>query len=169
MEADRHFLMRLQMLPYGDRHTATAQVAHAPPVRLTTTGQQDIDARQEVVAWHPPPLPDHRPDRLQCWFHFLPPRESPGAYSSFRAEIVSRLPVSSTNWAGVRAPRRLARSRSLLQRRIMPTRIETIKNAPISCIQRLYASARPYDWASAGMLAPVGHVQEDRDADGDRH
>src|SRR3989442_5620799 len=126
--------MRLKMLPQGARHAVTAQIAHAPPVRVTAAGHQDIDAGQKVVARHPPPLSDHRPDRFRYWLHFLPPRESSGVYSSFRAEIVTRLPVNSTNRAGVLPPRRLARSRPLLTRRIRPTRIETIKNVPISCM-----------------------------------
>src|SRR5207245_115593 len=131
------------MLTHSDCHAATAQIAHAPPVRVTAAGHQDIHARQKVVARHPPPLSDHRPDRFRCWLHFLPARESPDVYSSFRAEIVTRLPVNSTKRAGVLAPRRLARSRTLLKRRIRPTRIETIKNTPISCMPRLYASTHP--------------------------
>src|SRR3989449_8076284 len=121
MEAARTSLMRLKMLTHSARHAVTAQIAHAPPVRVTAAGHQDIDAGQKVVARHPPPLSDHRPDRFRYWHHFLPSRESSGVYSSFRAEIVTRLPVNSTNWAGVLAPRRLARPRSLLKRRIRPT------------------------------------------------
>src|SRR5438093_4304919 len=97
MEADCNSLMRLQMLTHSDRHAATAQVAHAPPVRVTAAGHQDIHARQKVVARHPTPLSHHRHDRLRYWLHFQPTRESSGVYSSFREEIVTRLPVNSTN------------------------------------------------------------------------
>src|SRR5437879_13159596 len=97
------------MLTHSDCHAATAQIAHAPPVRVTAAGHQDIHTRQKVVARHPPPLSDHRPDRFRCWLHFLRARESPDVYSSFRAEIVTRMPVNSTNRAGVLAPRRPAR------------------------------------------------------------
>src|SRR2546427_13189379 len=124
------------MLTHSDCHAATAQIAHAPPVRVTAAGHQDIHARQKVVARHPPPLSDHRPDSFRCWLHFLPARESPDVYSSFRAEIVTRLPVNSTNRAGVRAPRRLARPHPLLNGRISPARIQTIKNVRISCSYR---------------------------------
>src|SRR5438445_4994802 len=82
------------MLTHSDCHAATAQITHAPPVRVTAAGHQDIHARQKVVARHPPPLSDHRPDRFRCWLHFLPARESPDVYSDRKS---TRLNSSHAN------------------------------------------------------------------------